>query len=719
MSKKITTSLLLVSILFAGCNLDQQIDEIDKLPSDLDTQIPVFGTPNTKSIGENSTEVLIATVNNTSEITFDISAGADANKFSIDSTTGTLSFKVAPDFENPTDKNRDNDYEVEIKATDNKANEITKTITVTVTDIADIAPTLKSSSFQSAENISIGNKIGNIIIANSGDSTIKSIILSGDANEDFLLNTKGEITLVNALSYNTKPNYNLKAIAKNDAGYSQEITISITVLEPDTTKPVFTNTSTKSITENSISILLVSATDESTVTYSISSGNDSDKFSIDSNSGELLFKNAPDFENPTDINTDNIYEVTVKATDSSSNEANQTITVTVTDVADIVPTIEGFTKDVKENIAIGSTIGTIPINSSGDSTISSIVLSGDASLDFAINAQGEITVVNKLLFATKPTYNLTAIATNSAGDSSSVTVIINVLEVKDVIPATGQIDSKVDFDDGYYKKGLERGYTKDVETGIITDLATQLQWQDVTHSDGVNAYINYDIATSYCQSSAQGAFDDWRVPTMKELTYLIDRGDVNTFANTFENVSAWFYWSSTQNISDQTQNWGIDFTNGENARKSKVAAGFVKCVRGTPQADSNFTRDDTLSIVTDNSTNLIWQDTIEVKQNTKTRSFQDAITYCNGLEIDTLTNWRLPNYNELYSIVDISKDPAIDTSFINAAAKYTQDYYWSSTSDIHQNVPYAWKISFKNSQDYSQYTANGNKNYVRCVHSVE
>ncbi len=719
MSKKITTSLLFISILFAGCNLDQQIGEVDKIPSDLDTQIPVFNTPNTKSISENSTEVLTAIVSNTSDITFDISAGEDANKFNIDSTTGALSFKIAPDFENPTDKNRDNNYKVEIKATDSNANEITKDITITVTDIADIKPTLSPSSFQSAENISIGNKIGDIVIADSGDSNIKSIILTGDANGDFTVNAQGEITLVNALSYSIKPSYNLKAIATNDAGDSEEATVTITVLEPDTTKPLFTNANTKSIAENSTSILSVSATDTSAVTYSISNGNDSDKFSIDSNSGALSFKIAPDFETPTDINEDNSYEVTILATDSSSNEANQTITVTVTDVADVVPTIGGFTTDIKENVAIGATVGNISFTDIGDSNISSIVLNGEASADFTVSTQGEVTLVNKLVFATKPTYNLTAVATNSAGDSDSVNVVINVLEVKDVIPATGQIDSKVDFDDGYYKKGLERGYTKDSETDIVTDLATQLQWQDVVHSDGINAYINYDIATSYCQNLVQGSFDDWRVPTIKELTYLIDRGDVNTFANIFENTSSWFYWSSTTNISDQTQNWGIDFTNGENARKSKAAAGFVKCVRGVSQMDSNLTRDDTLEIVTDSATNLIWQDTIEVKQNTKTRSFQDAITYCDGLEIGTLINWRLPNYNELYSIVDISKDPAISTNFVNAAANFTQYYYWTSTSDVHQNVPYAWKISFKNSQDYSQYVSGGNKNYVRCVHSVE
>ncbi len=288
---------------------------------------------------------------------------------------------------------------------------------------------------------------------------------------------------------------------------------------------------------------------------------------------------------------------------------------------------------------------------------------------------------------------------------------------KNEIPATGQIESTLDFDDGYYKKGLERGYTKDSETGIVTDMATQLQWQDVIHNAGINESIDFNETVSYCQNLTQGDFDDWRVPTIKELTYLIDRGSENTFADIFENIDAKFYWSSTADILDQTRNWGIDFANGKNVRNPKNATGSIKCVRGAAQVDSSFTRDDNLSIVTDSANKLIWQDTDEVQQNTK--SFQEAITYCNELEINTLVNWRLPNYNELYSIVDTSKDPAIATNFVNVAANFIQYYYWSSTSNIHENAPFAWMISLKNSQDYSQYSGGGNKNYVRCVHSVE
>jgi hypothetical protein len=73
-------------------------------------------------------------------ITYSISGGADAAKFSIDGSTGKLTFKTAPDFENPGDANKDNVYEVQVKATDAGGAASTKDMRVTVTDVSENAP---------------------------------------------------------------------------------------------------------------------------------------------------------------------------------------------------------------------------------------------------------------------------------------------------------------------------------------------------------------------------------------------------------------------------------------------------------------------------------------------------------------------------------------------------------------------------------------------------
>nr|WP_320118749.1 DUF4347 domain-containing protein [uncultured Marinifilum sp.] len=74
--------------------------------------------------------------------------------------------------------------------------------------------------------------------------------------------------------------------------------------------------------------------DNSGITYSLTSGGDNDLFNINQTSGVITFKSAPDWENPGDSDTDNVYEITVIANDgsASNNISNQDVSITVTDV---------------------------------------------------------------------------------------------------------------------------------------------------------------------------------------------------------------------------------------------------------------------------------------------------------------------------------------------------------------------------------------------------
>jgi hypothetical protein len=79
----------------------------------------------------------------------------------------------------------------------------------------------------------------------------------------------------------------------------------------------------------------VNATDPDagdTLTYSISGGADAARFSIVPSTGLLTFAAAPDFENPTDANGDNIYEVTVEVADGHGGSDTQALSVRVTNL---------------------------------------------------------------------------------------------------------------------------------------------------------------------------------------------------------------------------------------------------------------------------------------------------------------------------------------------------------------------------------------------------
>ncbi|MCP3671317.1 MAG: cadherin repeat domain-containing protein, partial [Gammaproteobacteria bacterium] len=79
-----------------------------------------------------------------------------------------------------------------------------------------------------------------------------------------------------------------------------------------------------------ISPILDGDTPIGNITYTIS-GSDADLFSVDPVTG-LVSMVAQDYESPTDLDGNNVYEVTLTATDEDNNSANLPFSVTVTDV---------------------------------------------------------------------------------------------------------------------------------------------------------------------------------------------------------------------------------------------------------------------------------------------------------------------------------------------------------------------------------------------------
>jgi len=121
-------------------------------------------------------------------------------------------------------------------------------------------------------------------------------------------------------------------------------------------------------------------------------------------------------------------------------------------------------------------------------------------------------------------------------------------------------------------------------------------------------------------------------------------------------------------------------------------------------ADAKFIRSG--DIVVDSISLLEWQDNATPVK----KSWKDAIDYCENLSLSGNNDWRLPNINELLSIVDDSKyNPAINSAFLN----FTSSRYWSSTAFIYYSFT-AWYVNFNygSSDSYSNKT---NEFYIRCV----
>lgn len=109
----------------------------------IDGTAPVFTSLATVSVGENKTGTFYtATATDNAPVTFGLRAVNDEGLFNIDINTGELSFINAPDYENPQDGDANNQYLVEIIASDG-TNSGSLSLVITVTDKADeIAPTV-------------------------------------------------------------------------------------------------------------------------------------------------------------------------------------------------------------------------------------------------------------------------------------------------------------------------------------------------------------------------------------------------------------------------------------------------------------------------------------------------------------------------------------------------------------------------------------------------
>jgi len=111
--------------------------------------------------------------------------------------------------------------------------------------------------------------------------------------------------------------------------------------------------------------------------------------------------------------------------------------------------------------------------------------------------------------------------------------------------------------------------------------------------------------------------------------------------------------------------------------------------------------------VTDTSTGLMWQ-----QATAGSMDWQSALTYCENLSLAGHDDWRLPDRNELQSLVDYSRyNPSIDTGAFPDTVSYL---YWSSTTSANYTSS-AWPVDFY----YGSvgYYGKSNSCYVRAVRS--
>ena len=241
----------------------------------------------------------------------------------------------------------------------------------------------------------------------------------------------GELTFISAPDYEAPGDdgdnnvYNVSLIATDSAGnVSDAFAVTVTVTDVDEDNPVITGSETVSVQENQTFVATFNS--DEPVTWSLS-GTDSDLFSI-SNTGDLTFISAPDYEAAGDDGANNEYNLTVTATDSSSNTSDLAVTVTVTDVDETPLTIVGnHLPEVSENQTAVATY-------SANKTVATWSITGYDNSHFSISSGGILTFISAPDYETPLDYGgnneyvIAVNVTDTSGDSASKTVRITVTD---------------------------------------------------------------------------------------------------------------------------------------------------------------------------------------------------------------------------------------------------------------------------------------------------
>ncbi|TSA35333.1 MAG: DUF1566 domain-containing protein [Verrucomicrobiaceae bacterium] len=263
---------------------------------------------------------------------------------------------------------------------------------------------------------------------------------------------------------------------------------------------------------------------------------------------------------------------------------------------------------------------------------------------------------------------------------------------------------------------------------------TGLTWQRSPDTDGDGKLDRSDKLTlaqaqalpAKLNAAKFGGFDDWRLPSIKELYSLFDaRGtdpsgpsnadtsalspfiDTKFFRFAYgdtgqgERVIDSQYASSTKYVGKGARGFdklfGVNFADGRIKGYDLMMPGgheektfFVQCLRGNPGYGKNDLRDNGDGTVTDRATGLVWS-----KDDSGTgMNWQSALAWVqkmNAAKFLGHDDWRLPNVKELQSIVDYTRSPdtthsaAIDpvfhcTTITNEDGKADFPFYWSATT---------------------------------------
>ena len=300
------------------------------------------------------------------------------------------------------------------------------------------------------------------------------------------------------LSFITAPDFEVPTDSDGNNTYIVEITaddqrgltttqaITVTIDPVNDNAPLFTSLDTVNIDENTTVVQTVAATDvdlpAQTIVFSITGGADGAKFHIDN--GVLSFITAPDYEAPTDFDTNNTYIVEIAADDQSGSTTTQTITVTV-DPVNEAPVAADVTFNIGEDQSLNGAVSFSDVDTSIEN-LTVTAFSGST-------AHGQLDLSFDGTFTYMPN--------SSYFGQDSFTYIVSDGLLTDVGTVTIDIaKTPVDAKDDYYTTPSDTPLTKAVAEGLLANDT------DKGRSDFFDASFSYAVLHGTLDLQKDGSF---------------------------------------------------------------------------------------------------------------------------------------------------------------------------------------------------------------------
>ncbi len=249
----------------------------------------------------------------------------------------------------------------------------------------------------------------------------------------------------------------------------------------------------------------------------------------------------------------------------------------------------------------------------------------------------------------------------------------------------------------------------------VRDNVTGLLW-DATASQEVS----YTWALAKAQATGFGSkcgVSGWRLPTPQELANLVDNSVARSATSTpvidqkfFPDQKKAVYWSArdADATGSSTAVWGGDFEYGMLTVQSETASNRVRLVNGTAKTPNY--QIPVAGTIKDTATDLQWQQcadglsgsgcAVGTAQSYTWQAALNRVAAVNLAMFAGFRDWRLPNRNELASILDHSKNnPALDVAAFVGFPQVggVTPTFWTSTPYAADGTK-AWSVGFKDGE---------------------